>query len=179
MSKPSTSSWFHNVEIFVRLPLLTLLPFTLYRCPFCNFPALLDKDMSLFSCPNPRCRKVSPLSTRSPRAATYAPVLLHIYPYHLILCRSFLTMCDRDIVATWREHGWWSKWVCEGCLMNCFMAVMKWFHLERSPPPSPSVLSRGLLPLSEECRGEALRLPRPSHGSQTKKSIICQKRSHT
>lgn len=32
----------------------------LFRCPFCNFPALLDKDMSLFSCPNPRCRKVSP-----------------------------------------------------------------------------------------------------------------------
>ncbi|CAG5897517.1 unnamed protein product [Menidia menidia] len=31
----------------------------LVRCPFCNFPALLDKDMSLFSCPNPRCRKVS------------------------------------------------------------------------------------------------------------------------
>ncbi|KAG8007173.1 hypothetical protein GBF38_023344, partial [Nibea albiflora] len=29
----------------------------LVRCPFCNFPALLDKDMSLFSCPNPRCRK--------------------------------------------------------------------------------------------------------------------------
>lgn len=29
------------------------------RCPFCNFPALLDKDISLFSCPNPRCRKVS------------------------------------------------------------------------------------------------------------------------
>lgn len=65
MSKPSTSLWFHNVEICVRLPLLTLLPLTLYRCPFCNFPALLDKDMSLFSCPNPRCRKVSPLSTLS------------------------------------------------------------------------------------------------------------------
>uniref|UniRef100_A0A672JTR0 E3 ubiquitin-protein ligase RNF216-like n=1 Tax=Sinocyclocheilus grahami TaxID=75366 RepID=A0A672JTR0_SINGR len=32
----------------------------LVRCPFCNFPALLDKDISLFSCPNPRCRKVSP-----------------------------------------------------------------------------------------------------------------------
>ncbi|XP_027140508.1 E3 ubiquitin-protein ligase RNF216 isoform X2 [Larimichthys crocea] len=31
----------------------------LVRCPFCNFPALLDKDMSLFSCPNPRCRKES------------------------------------------------------------------------------------------------------------------------
>ncbi|KTG32123.1 hypothetical protein cypCar_00007268 [Cyprinus carpio] len=29
----------------------------LVRCPFCNFPALLDKDISLFSCPNPRCRK--------------------------------------------------------------------------------------------------------------------------
>lgn len=65
MSKSSTSLWFHNVEICVRLPLLTLLPFTPCRCPFCNFPALLDKDMSLFSCPNPRCRKVSPLSTLS------------------------------------------------------------------------------------------------------------------
>ncbi|XP_075999043.1 uncharacterized protein rnf216 [Genypterus blacodes] len=31
----------------------------LVRCPFCNFPALLDKEMSLFSCPNPRCRKES------------------------------------------------------------------------------------------------------------------------
>ncbi|XP_041863412.1 E3 ubiquitin-protein ligase RNF216 isoform X2 [Melanotaenia boesemani] len=31
----------------------------LVRCPFCNFPALLDKNMSLFSCPNPRCRKES------------------------------------------------------------------------------------------------------------------------
>ncbi|XP_023670698.2 E3 ubiquitin-protein ligase RNF216 [Paramormyrops kingsleyae] len=29
----------------------------LVRCPFCNFPALLDKGISLFSCPNPRCRK--------------------------------------------------------------------------------------------------------------------------
>ncbi|KAM8845894.1 E3 ubiquitin-protein ligase RNF216 isoform 2-T2 [Spinachia spinachia] len=31
----------------------------LVRCPFCNFPALLDRDRSLFSCPNPRCRKES------------------------------------------------------------------------------------------------------------------------
>ncbi|XP_077590174.1 E3 ubiquitin-protein ligase RNF216 [Stigmatopora nigra] len=31
----------------------------LVRCPFCNFPALLDKEMSLFSCPNPCCRKES------------------------------------------------------------------------------------------------------------------------
>ncbi|XP_054606685.2 E3 ubiquitin-protein ligase RNF216 isoform X1 [Nothobranchius furzeri] len=31
----------------------------LVRCPFCNFPALLDEGMSLFSCPNPRCRKES------------------------------------------------------------------------------------------------------------------------
>ncbi|XP_054615316.1 E3 ubiquitin-protein ligase RNF216 [Dunckerocampus dactyliophorus] len=31
----------------------------LVRCPSCNFPALLDKEMSLFSCPNPRCRKES------------------------------------------------------------------------------------------------------------------------
>ncbi|XP_075888414.1 uncharacterized protein rnf216 [Nelusetta ayraudi] len=31
----------------------------LVRCPFCNLPALLDKDRSLFSCPNPRCRKES------------------------------------------------------------------------------------------------------------------------
>ncbi|XP_057673037.1 E3 ubiquitin-protein ligase RNF216 isoform X2 [Corythoichthys intestinalis] len=31
----------------------------LVRCPFCNFPALLDKEMLLFSCPNPRCRKES------------------------------------------------------------------------------------------------------------------------
>ncbi|XP_064867080.1 E3 ubiquitin-protein ligase RNF216-like [Oncorhynchus nerka] len=28
-------------------------------CPSCNFPALLDKGVSLFSCPNPRCRKES------------------------------------------------------------------------------------------------------------------------
>ncbi|KAM9467296.1 uncharacterized protein ACWYII_008965 [Salvelinus alpinus] len=31
----------------------------LVRCPSCNFPALLDKGVSLFSCPNPRCRKES------------------------------------------------------------------------------------------------------------------------
>lgn len=36
----------------------------LVRCPFCNFPALLDKEISLFSCPNPRCRKVSAYSQR-------------------------------------------------------------------------------------------------------------------
>ncbi|KAM6904410.1 uncharacterized protein rnf216 [Xenentodon cancila] len=30
-----------------------------FVCPFCNFPALLDSGMSLFSCPNPRCRKES------------------------------------------------------------------------------------------------------------------------
>lgn len=43
-------------------PVLLNTPSSLafFRCPFCNFPALLDKDMSLFSCPNPRCRKVSP-----------------------------------------------------------------------------------------------------------------------
>ncbi|NXA02001.1 RN216 ligase, partial [Nesospiza acunhae] len=29
----------------------------LVRCPFCNFPALLDSDANRFSCPNPRCRK--------------------------------------------------------------------------------------------------------------------------
>ncbi|XP_072838940.2 E3 ubiquitin-protein ligase RNF216 isoform X1 [Pogona vitticeps] len=29
----------------------------LVRCPFCNFPALLDKEVKRFSCPNPRCRK--------------------------------------------------------------------------------------------------------------------------
>ncbi|XP_016122901.1 E3 ubiquitin-protein ligase RNF216-like [Sinocyclocheilus grahami] len=47
----------------------------LVRCPFCNFPALLDKDISLFSCPNPRCRKLSlPLSTSvslSPTVVTW------------------------------------------------------------------------------------------------------------
>ncbi|XP_052366092.1 uncharacterized protein rnf216 isoform X2 [Oncorhynchus keta] len=31
----------------------------LVRCPSCNFPALLDEGVSLFSCPNPRCRKES------------------------------------------------------------------------------------------------------------------------
>ncbi|KAJ0037011.1 hypothetical protein NL108_009098, partial [Boleophthalmus pectinirostris] len=31
----------------------------LVRCPFCKFPALLDKGISRFSCPNPRCRKES------------------------------------------------------------------------------------------------------------------------
>ncbi|CAL1588793.1 unnamed protein product [Knipowitschia caucasica] len=31
----------------------------LVRCPFCSFPALLDKGISRFSCPNPRCRKES------------------------------------------------------------------------------------------------------------------------
>ncbi|XP_067089632.1 E3 ubiquitin-protein ligase RNF216 [Osmerus mordax] len=31
----------------------------LVRCPSCNFPALLDPGVSLFSCPNPRCRKES------------------------------------------------------------------------------------------------------------------------
>ncbi|KFZ50510.1 E3 ubiquitin-protein ligase RNF216, partial [Antrostomus carolinensis] len=29
----------------------------LVRCPFCNFPALLDNGVKWFSCPNPRCRK--------------------------------------------------------------------------------------------------------------------------
>ncbi|XP_020864190.1 E3 ubiquitin-protein ligase RNF216 [Phascolarctos cinereus] len=29
----------------------------LVRCPFCNFPALLDSEVKWFSCPNPRCRK--------------------------------------------------------------------------------------------------------------------------
>ncbi|MGH0137968.1 UNVERIFIED_CONTAM: hypothetical protein FKN15_064945 [Acipenser sinensis] len=31
----------------------------LVRCPFCSFPALLDKEVFLFSCPNARCRKES------------------------------------------------------------------------------------------------------------------------
>ncbi|XP_046894112.1 E3 ubiquitin-protein ligase RNF216 [Hypomesus transpacificus] len=31
----------------------------LVRCPSCHFPALLDPGVSLFSCPNPRCRKES------------------------------------------------------------------------------------------------------------------------
>uniref|UniRef100_A0A3B4AZF2 RING-type domain-containing protein n=1 Tax=Periophthalmus magnuspinnatus TaxID=409849 RepID=A0A3B4AZF2_9GOBI len=30
----------------------------LVRCPFCKFPALLDRGISRFSCPNPRCRKL-------------------------------------------------------------------------------------------------------------------------
>eukprot|EP00079_Xenopus_tropicalis_P038831 XP_017952602.1 PREDICTED: E3 ubiquitin-protein ligase RNF216 isoform X3 [Xenopus tropicalis] len=29
----------------------------LVRCPSCSFPALLDKDVDRFSCPNPHCRK--------------------------------------------------------------------------------------------------------------------------
>uniref|UniRef100_A0A8C5Q0V2 Ring finger protein 216 n=1 Tax=Leptobrachium leishanense TaxID=445787 RepID=A0A8C5Q0V2_9ANUR len=31
----------------------------LVRCPSCSFPALLDKDVDRFSCPNPNCRKES------------------------------------------------------------------------------------------------------------------------
>ncbi|MEE6522319.1 hypothetical protein FKM82_020808, partial [Ascaphus truei] len=33
----------------------------LVRCPFCSFPAVLDKGVERFSCPNPRCRKVRTL----------------------------------------------------------------------------------------------------------------------
>ena len=29
----------------------------LVRCPSCRFPALLDKDLNMFSCPNPGCQK--------------------------------------------------------------------------------------------------------------------------
>lgn len=189
MSKSSTSLWFHNVEICVRLPLLTLLPFTPYRCPFCNFPALLDKDMSLFSCPNPRCRKVSPLSTLSHQGGylcSCSSSCLHISVSCSPVSEFYRYVRQRHSSHIKRKFGGSnSVWgggqneCVRGWLMNCFMVVMKWSHLERSPPPSPSVLSGGLLPLSEECRGEASCLPRPSHGSQTKKSIICQKCSHT
>ncbi|XP_060117004.1 E3 ubiquitin-protein ligase RNF216-like [Heteronotia binoei] len=41
----------------------------LVRCPSCNFPALLDKEVKWFSCPNPRCRKVNRAGRRSKQAA--------------------------------------------------------------------------------------------------------------
>lgn len=124
VSKYSTSLWFQHVEICVRLPLLTLLPSTPCRCPFCNFPALLDKDMSLFSCPNPRCRKVSPLS-RS-KSNHQSNIFVSCNPvsefYHYVRRRHCSCIKRKSVGIIWFgvvvKDDWWivSRWWRSGSI---------------------------------------------------------------
>lgn len=75
-----------------------------------------------------------------------------------------------------------SESVIEERLMSSFMDVMKRFHLARSPPPvslSVYLWASSLCLRNAGGGGVALGLPRPSHGFQSKISIIQQKHSHT
>lgn len=70
----------------------------------------------------------------------------------------------------WEKKDWWEE-----------MMEMKRFHLVRSPPLSlPLCLSLNLLPLSEECRGEALLIVcQGCHkDSSLKISIIWKEHTH-